>query len=152
VWEHSHGAETLAPTSALPIGAARAVGEMQPLLVDPGAARSGLLNATLALLAPPAADEAERYDEEVLDLHVLGFAVVCVPPRVLAGRARALTPVQHGHRRPEPQAHRARAEHGRTGQQDGGRRLARVERGRLTRERSTRERCLGAERRSRRVR
>jgi polyribonucleotide 5'-hydroxyl-kinase len=51
---------------------------MQPLLVDLTAPRSGLLNAFLALLAPPAADEAERYDEEVLDLHVLGFIVVCV--------------------------------------------------------------------------
>lgn len=66
----------MAPSSALPIGAARVVSEMQPLPIDPAAPGSGLLNSVLALLAPPNADEAERYDEEILDLHVVGFLVV----------------------------------------------------------------------------
>ena len=68
----------MAPTSALPIGAARAVSEMQPLQVDPARPGSGLRNGLLALLAPPAPDESERYDEEVLDLPAVGFVAVCV--------------------------------------------------------------------------
>ncbi|EIM90343.1 Clp1-domain-containing protein [Stereum hirsutum FP-91666 SS1] len=70
------GEETMAPSSALPIGATRTVSEMQPVRVDPSSPGSGLLNAVLALLAPPHQDEAERYDEEVLDLHVVGFLAV----------------------------------------------------------------------------
>jgi polyribonucleotide 5'-hydroxyl-kinase len=66
----------MAPSSALPIGAVRVVSEMQPLLIDPSLPGSGLLNSILAVLGPPAEDEAERYDEEILDLHVLGFIVV----------------------------------------------------------------------------
>ena len=72
-------AETMAPNSALPIGAARVVSEVQPLLVDPALSGSGLYNAVLAILAPPNSDEAERYDEEILDLHVVGYIVMCVP-------------------------------------------------------------------------
>lgn len=71
-----YSAETMAPSSALPIGATRTVSEMQPVRVDPSSPGSGLLNAVLALLAPPHQDEAERYDEEVLDLHVVGFLAV----------------------------------------------------------------------------
>ncbi|GJE96936.1 Pre-mRNA cleavage complex II protein Clp1-domain-containing protein [Phanerochaete sordida] len=70
------GEETMAPSSALPIGATRVVSEMQPLAVDPAQAGAGLYNAVLALLAPPHADESERYDEEILDLHVVGFIVI----------------------------------------------------------------------------
>ncbi|KAF8633843.1 hypothetical protein AX15_001217 [Amanita polypyramis BW_CC] len=70
------GAETMAPTSALPIGAKRVVSEMQPVLVDPSHSGSGLLNAVVALLAPLNPDENERYDEELLDLTVAGFLVV----------------------------------------------------------------------------
>ncbi|KAF5373911.1 hypothetical protein D9758_000774 [Tetrapyrgos nigripes] len=70
------GAETMAPSSALPIGAARVVSEIQPVLVDPSQPGSGLLNAVLAILAPFNADENERYDEEILDLNVIGFVVV----------------------------------------------------------------------------
>ena len=69
----------MAPSSALPIGATRTVSEMQPVKIDPASHASGLLNAVLALLAPPYHDdEAERYDEEVLDLHVVGFLAVYV--------------------------------------------------------------------------
>lgn len=68
----------MAPTSALPIGFARVVSEMQPVSVDPSLPGSGLLNAVLALLAPPNPDENERYDEEILDLTVIGFLVMCV--------------------------------------------------------------------------
>ena len=72
----------MAPTSALPIGAARVVSEMQPLVVDAASPGSGLYNTVLALLAPPNPDEAERYDEEVLDLPLVGFLVVCAVSRL----------------------------------------------------------------------
>ena len=68
----------MAPTSAFPIGATRVVSEMQPLLVDAGQPGSGLYNTVLAILAPPNPDESERYDEEVLDLPVFGYIVMCV--------------------------------------------------------------------------
>lgn len=68
--------ETMAPSSALPIGATRVVSEMQPVPVDPSQPGSRLLNAVLALLAPPNPDENERYDEEILDLTVTGFLVM----------------------------------------------------------------------------
>ncbi|KAH8117202.1 Clp1-domain-containing protein [Phellopilus nigrolimitatus] len=68
--------ESIAPSSALPIGAMRAVSEMQPVRIDPAQKGSGLLNAVLALLAPLNPDENERYDEEVLDLSVAAFLVV----------------------------------------------------------------------------
>ncbi|THH10484.1 hypothetical protein EW146_g8362 [Bondarzewia mesenterica] len=71
------GEESMAPSSALPIGAVRTVSEMQPVRIDPASPASGLFNAILALLAPPYhEDEAERYDEEVLDLPVVGFLAV----------------------------------------------------------------------------
>lgn len=70
------GAESMAPSSALPIGAARMLSEMQPVLVDPASSSSGLLNSILALLAPFNPDESERYDEEILDLSVVGFLAV----------------------------------------------------------------------------
>lgn len=85
----------MAPTSALPIGATRVVSEMQPLLVDPAQPGSGLYNAVLALLAPPNPDESERYDEEMLDLPVVGFLVMCVRFACFAAcsRCRPLTPL-----------------------------------------------------------
>ncbi|KAI1783997.1 hypothetical protein LXA43DRAFT_1044507 [Ganoderma leucocontextum] len=70
------GEETMAPSSALPIGAARVVSEMQPLVVDPTLGGSGLYNAVLAILAPPNPDESERYDEEILDLPVIGYIAI----------------------------------------------------------------------------
>ncbi|KAJ6502225.1 Pre-mRNA cleavage complex II protein Clp1-domain-containing protein [Mycena sanguinolenta] len=71
------GAETMAPSSALPIGAARAVSETQAVAIDPAMPGSGLLNAVLAVLAPPVnTDESERYDEEILDLPISGFIVI----------------------------------------------------------------------------
>lgn len=68
----------MAPTTALPIGATRSVSEMQPLIVDPARPGSGLRNGILAVLAPFNPDESERYDEEVLDLPVVGFVAVYV--------------------------------------------------------------------------
>ena len=60
--------ESMAPSSALPIGATRTVNEMQPISLDPASPGSGLLNAIVALLALPThPEEMERYDEEVLD-------------------------------------------------------------------------------------
>ncbi|KII89197.1 hypothetical protein PLICRDRAFT_687666 [Plicaturopsis crispa FD-325 SS-3] len=70
------GAESMAPSSALPIGATRVVSEMQPVEIDPAQAGSHLLNAVLALLTLPNPDESERYDEEILDLNVTGFLVI----------------------------------------------------------------------------
>ena len=68
----------MAPPSALPIGAARVLSEMQPVLIDPSQPGSGLLNAVLALLASSEAQEQGHYDEQILDLPVSGFLVVCV--------------------------------------------------------------------------
>ncbi len=70
--------EAMAPASALPIGAKRVVSEMQPISVDPSIPGSGLLNRVLAIMSPFNPDENERYDEEILDLTVEGFIVVCV--------------------------------------------------------------------------
>ncbi|KAG7448081.1 uncharacterized protein BT62DRAFT_930162 [Guyanagaster necrorhizus] len=70
------GAATMAPSDALPVGAKRVVSETQPVLVSPSQPGSGLLNAVLALLSPFNPDENERYDEEILDLTVVGFLVI----------------------------------------------------------------------------
>ena len=69
--------ESMAPSSALPIGASRAVSELLPLHVDPSSPSSGLLNSVLALLASAASD-GEQYDEELVDLPVQGFIIVYV--------------------------------------------------------------------------
>jgi len=68
----------MAPSSALPIGADRVVSEIQPAKVDPSSPGSGLLHAVLGLLAPFPSDESERYDEEILDLNIIGFIIMCV--------------------------------------------------------------------------
>ncbi|KAF8447839.1 hypothetical protein L210DRAFT_3715673 [Boletus edulis BED1] len=70
------GPESIAPSSALPIGAARTLSEMQPTLLDPASSGTRLVNRVLALLAPFNEDENERYDEEILDLPAVGFLVV----------------------------------------------------------------------------
>jgi len=67
--------ESMAPSSALPIGASRAVSELLPLHVDPSSFSSGLLNSVLALLVSTAGD-GEQYDEELIDLPVQGFIIV----------------------------------------------------------------------------
>jgi len=73
----------MAPSSALPIGATRTVNEMQPIALDPASPGSGILNAIVALLTLPThPEEMERYDEEVLDLPVLGFLAVFVSPSI----------------------------------------------------------------------
>ena len=81
----------MAPASALPIGATRSVSEMQPIMTNPAQPGSGLYNAVLALLAPPSADESERYDEEILDLHVIGFIVMYAPDFLPSVVGRRLT-------------------------------------------------------------
>ncbi|KIM79603.1 hypothetical protein PILCRDRAFT_73915 [Piloderma croceum F 1598] len=70
------GEESMAPSSALPIGGTRILSEMQPVLIDPAQSGSGLLNAVLALLAPLNPNDSERYDEEILDLNVTGFLII----------------------------------------------------------------------------
>jgi polyribonucleotide 5'-hydroxyl-kinase len=81
------GEKSMAPSSALPIGATRTVNEMHPIPLDPALSSSGLLNAIVALLASPVhPEETERYDEEVLDLQVSGFLAITnvdVPNRKL---------------------------------------------------------------------
>ncbi|CAK5277587.1 unnamed protein product [Mycena citricolor] len=72
------GAETMAPSSALPIGAARTVSETQSVPIDPASPGSGLLNAVLAIVAPLSTDESERYDEELLDQPISGYLVMSV--------------------------------------------------------------------------
>ncbi|KAH9966851.1 hypothetical protein BC827DRAFT_1153171 [Russula dissimulans] len=47
------GTESMAPCSALQIGAMHTMNEMQPMTLDPASPGSGLLNAVVALLAPP---------------------------------------------------------------------------------------------------
>ncbi len=68
--------DTMAPSDALPVGAARTVSEMQPVLVNPGSPGSKLMNSVLALLSLQHPDENERYDEEILDLAVVGFLIM----------------------------------------------------------------------------
>lgn len=70
--------DAMAPLDVLPVGATRVVSEMVPVSVDPASPGSGLLNSVLALLAPPHPDENERYDEEILDLNVVGFLIMFV--------------------------------------------------------------------------
>ena len=66
----------MAPSDALPVGATRIVSEMQPVLVNPAYPGSRLINAVLALLSPQSPDENERYDEEILDLTVVGSLIM----------------------------------------------------------------------------
>jgi polyribonucleotide 5'-hydroxyl-kinase len=70
------GLESMAPSSALPIGATRILSELQPTLLDPASSGARLFNKVLALLAPFNEDPNERYDEEVLDLPAVGFLVI----------------------------------------------------------------------------
>jgi len=70
------GGETMAPSSALPVGASRTVSEMQPVRIDPSQRSSGLLNALLALLAPASAPAAELSNDQIPDLDVAGFVLV----------------------------------------------------------------------------
>ncbi|KAG6832055.1 Cleavage polyadenylation factor subunit clp1 [Tricholoma furcatifolium] len=70
------GAETMAPSSALPIGAARVVSEMQPVPVDPSQPGSGLLNAVVGLLAPPDQEDSEHKDEDILDHTISGCLII----------------------------------------------------------------------------
>jgi len=63
----------MAPSSALPIGASRAISEMQPVLVDPSQPGSGLMNGVLALLAPT---EGPMDDDATVDTEVAGFIMM----------------------------------------------------------------------------
>ena len=67
----------MAPSSALPIGASRAVSEMQPVLVEPSQSGSGLYNAVLALL-PPSDSNTPLDDNGIVDSNVIGFVMVYV--------------------------------------------------------------------------
>ena len=66
----------MAPSDALPVGAARTVSEMQPVLVNAGLPGCKLLDSVIALLSPQTPDEHEHYDEEILDLTIVGFLVM----------------------------------------------------------------------------
>lgn len=65
----------MAPSSALPIGASRAVSEMQPVVVDPSIPGSGLLHAILAILS---AHPSDLSDEDLVDVDIAGFILVYV--------------------------------------------------------------------------
>ncbi|KAG8760525.1 Cleavage polyadenylation factor subunit clp1 [Ceratobasidium sp. 428] len=65
------GDTSLAPSSALPIGATRTVGEMQPVRVE--LSSGGLLHSVLALLAP---FDSNPSDEAILKQEVAGFLIV----------------------------------------------------------------------------
>ncbi|VDB82835.1 unnamed protein product [Peniophora sp. CBMAI 1063] len=71
------GEESMAPSSALPIGATRTVSEMVPVKIDAAVSGARLQNTVIALLAQPSnPEERERYDEEILDMTVAGFLAV----------------------------------------------------------------------------
>ncbi|EUC57845.1 mRNA cleavage and polyadenylation factor CLP1 [Rhizoctonia solani AG-3 Rhs1AP] len=65
------GSISLAPSSALPIGATRTIGEIQPLRVD--VESGGILHSVLALLAP---FDSSPSDEMLLRQEVSGFLIV----------------------------------------------------------------------------
>ncbi|KAG8947909.1 Cleavage polyadenylation factor subunit clp1 [Tulasnella sp. 419] len=72
------GAESMAPSSALPIGASRVVSEMVPTRVEPSS--PGVLNSILALLPPPpqspVSDEEAIPEDFLLSSDVVGFLLV----------------------------------------------------------------------------
>lgn len=87
--------ETMAPSSALPIGSAPIISETKPVKIDPSQPGSGLLNSLLAILTPIpekqalsaiVEDEKEKpstgagavSDEDILARDVAGFVVVYV--------------------------------------------------------------------------
>jgi polyribonucleotide 5'-hydroxyl-kinase len=76
VFTYARVADAMAPSSALPVNATRQVSELQPVNVNPMLPSSKLLGSVLAVMAPFNEDENERYDEEMLDLGVLGFIYV----------------------------------------------------------------------------
>ena len=87
------GHDRVAPSSALPIGAERAVSELQVVKLDPVNSSndlSSLLHSILALVEPPRGgggpgkpdSSAEPTDDELLGASVLGFLQVCVPVRL----------------------------------------------------------------------
>jgi polyribonucleotide 5'-hydroxyl-kinase len=93
------GQESMAPSSALPIGAARTLSEMQPTLIDSASSSARLFNRVLALLAPFNEDENERYDEEILDLPAVGFIVITsldIPNRKMTVLAPNQGPIAGG--------------------------------------------------------
>jgi polyribonucleotide 5'-hydroxyl-kinase len=71
--------ESMAPSSALPIGAARVITALQPMKVDPSQAGSGILNALLALLSPlPPGTNISDVGEGLIDVDVAGYLLVYV--------------------------------------------------------------------------
>ncbi|EJU00802.1 hypothetical protein DACRYDRAFT_89724 [Dacryopinax primogenitus] len=72
------GEESLAPSSALPIGAPRAISTTQPIVVDPSSPmhQSRLLNGVLALLGPSALSVVQNDLSQLLECSVAGFLVI----------------------------------------------------------------------------
>jgi len=72
------GEESLAPSSALPIGASRVISTIQPVLVDPSSPmhQSRLLHGVLALLAPAPSTPVQDDLSQVLERNVSGFLVI----------------------------------------------------------------------------
>ncbi|KAI0031721.1 Clp1-domain-containing protein [Vararia minispora EC-137] len=90
------GEESMAPTSALPIGATRTVSELVPVRLDPTQPGARLHSALLALMHQ-SAEDAERYDEELLDMQVAGFlALTGVDAKARKMTVLAPTPIPFG--------------------------------------------------------
>lgn len=67
------GQESFAPTSALPIGASRILGEMQPVKIDPSQPGARIVGSLLAVSSLVGVPESE---EDIVDADVIGFIVI----------------------------------------------------------------------------
>lgn len=65
--------ENFAPSSALPIGASRILGEMQPVKIDPSQPGSRIVGSILAVSSLVGIPESE---EDIVDADVIGFIVM----------------------------------------------------------------------------
>jgi len=69
----TRNSESFAPSSALPIGASRTLGEMQPIKVDPSQPGSRIVGSILAVSSLVGAPDSE---EDIVDADVIGFIVM----------------------------------------------------------------------------
>ncbi|KAH7107704.1 Pre-mRNA cleavage complex II protein Clp1-domain-containing protein [Auriculariales sp. MPI-PUGE-AT-0066] len=71
------GAESMAPSSALPIGGERRISEVEAIPVDPSQPGSGLLNAVLALLSQSEMDgDGDGHDQQLALHDIAGFVII----------------------------------------------------------------------------
>ncbi|PVG01138.1 hypothetical protein CPB86DRAFT_773489 [Serendipita vermifera] len=67
------GQESFAPSSALPIGASRILGEMKPTKIDPSQPGSRIVNSILAVTT---LTEVPQLEEDIVDADIMGFIVI----------------------------------------------------------------------------